>query len=102
MSDLAALRDEIREFADRRDWQEFHTPKNLSMAICGEAGELAAELQWLTAAESEHLGPAKLDQVRLEIADVAIYLIRLCDVLGVDLGVAVRDKIEINEMRFPA
>ena len=102
MSDLGDLQDAIRDFADRRDWQQFHTPKNLAMALCGEAGELAAELQWLTPAESSSLVDAALDRLRFEAADVAIYLLRLCDVTGIDLAAAVREKLAINETRFPA
>ena len=100
MSDLTDLQDAIRDFADRRDWHQFHTPKNLAMAICGEAGELAAEFQWLTPEESSSLPPEQLEAVRLEIADVAIYLLRCADVLGVDVATAVRDKLAINEGRF--
>ena len=100
MSDLTDLQDAIRDFADRRDWQQFHTPKNLAMAICGEAGELAAEFQWLTPEESSSLRPEQLEAVRLELADVAIYLLRCADVLGLDVAAAVRDKLAINESRF--
>jgi NTP pyrophosphatase (non-canonical NTP hydrolase) len=102
VSDLSELQSEIRAFADLRDWQQFHTPKNLAMAITGEAGELAAEFQWLTADESMALTPEQHEAVRLEIADVAIYLLRLADVLGVDVEHAVRDKLAINERRFLA
>ena len=101
MSDLTDLQDAIRDFADRRDWHQFHTPKNLAMAVCGEAGELAAEFQWLTPEESSSLTPEQLEAVRLEIADVAIYLLRCADVLGVDVAAAVHDKLAINESRFP-
>jgi dCTP diphosphatase len=101
VSDLTELKLEIQDFADRRDWRQFHTPKNLAMAICGEAGELAAELQWLTPEESAALSRDQLRDVRLEIADVAIYLIRLSDILDIDLAEAVRQKIAINEARFP-
>jgi dCTP diphosphatase len=97
VSDLTELKLEIQDFADRRDWRQFHTPKNLAMAICGEAGELAAELQWLTPEESAALSRDQLRDVRLEIADVAIYLIRLSDILDIDLAEAVRQKIA----RFP-
>ena len=100
MSDLTDLQAAIRDFADRRDWHQFHTPKNLAMAICGEAGELAAEFQWLTPEESDSLTPGQLQAVRLEIADVAIYLLRCADVLGVDVAAAIRDKLAINEGRF--
>jgi dCTP diphosphatase len=101
VSDLTELKLEIQDFADRRDWRQFHTPKNLAMAICGEAGELAAELQWLTPQESMDLSHDQLQDVRMEIADVAIYLIRLSDILDIDLAAAVREKIATNETRFP-
>jgi NTP pyrophosphatase (non-canonical NTP hydrolase) len=100
VSDLTDLQDAIRDFADRRDWHQFHTPKNLAMAICGEAGELAAEFQWLTPEESSALAAEQLEAVRLEIADVAIYLLRCADVLRIDVAAAVRDKLAINESRF--
>jgi len=102
MSEIEALRREIRAFADARNWEIFHTPKNLSMAIAGEAGELVAEFQWLTAQESmkESLKADKLSDIEMEIADVAIYLFRLSDVLGVDLANVMRKKIAINESRF--
>jgi dCTP diphosphatase len=96
---LAAV---LRSFAEKRDWEKFHTPKNLAMAVAGEAGELAAEFQWLTPTESEcsALSPEQLDAVAMEIADVQIYLIRLADVLGIDIPDVVRKKIAINESRF--
>lgn len=102
MSDLDDLQAAIRDFADRRDWHRFHTPKNLAMALCGEAGELAAELQWLTPDESASLDADSLDRLRFEAADVAIYLLRLCDVTGIDLVGSVREKLARNESRFPA
>ncbi|MDP3966716.1 MAG: nucleotide pyrophosphohydrolase [Nocardioides sp.] len=105
---MAGLDDEvtgrIREFAVARDWERFHTPKNLAMALVGEAGELAAELQWLTSEESADAadpGPLR-DRVSAEMADVAIYLLRLADVLDVDLAQAVSDKLDVNEERFPS
>ena len=96
------LKKEIRAFADARNWEQFHTPKNLSMAVAGEAGELVAEFQWLTPEQSmrSSMSSEKLNDVELEIADVAIYLIRLADVLGVNLAEVVRKKIAINESRF--
>ena len=102
MSEITSLISEIRSFADARNWEIFHTPKNLSMAIAGEAGELVSEFQWLTADESlkSNLPPAKLHDVEMEIADVAIYLFRLTDVLGVDLAAVMREKMAINENRF--
>ncbi len=102
MSEIEALKSEIRAFADARNWEIFHTPKNLSMAIAGEAGELVAEFQWLTAQESmkDSLNADKLSDIEMEIADVAIYLFRLSDVLGVDLAGVMRKKMAINESRF--
>ena len=102
MSEIETLKSEIRAFADARHWEIFHTPKNLSMAIAGEAGELVAEFQWLTAQESmkDSLKADKLSDIEMEIADVAIYLFRLSDVLGVDLASAMRKKMAINESRF--
>jgi NTP pyrophosphatase (non-canonical NTP hydrolase) len=102
MSEIDTLKAEIRAFANARNWEQFHTPKNLSMAVAGEAGELVAEFQWLTADESRRssLSSEKLAAVELEIADVAIYLIRLADVLEVDIAGVVRRKLAINESRF--
>jgi NTP pyrophosphatase (non-canonical NTP hydrolase) len=101
-SEFAELTVRIRAFADARDWEKFHTPKNLTMAIAGEAGELAAEFQWLTAEESAlgSLTPEQLQAIKLEIADVQIYLLRLADVLNVDIPAAVIEKMAINESRF--
>ncbi len=97
--DLALL---IRNFAKARDWEKFHTPKNLAMALAGEAGELIAEFQWLTPEESSKasLNQEQLEAIAMEIADVQIYLIRLADVLGIDIPDAVHKKMEINESRF--
>ena len=102
MSEINALISEIRAFADARDWEIFHTPKNLSMAVAGEAGELVSEFQWLTAEESrkENLDSSKLTDIKMEIADVALYLFRLADVLDVDLAQVMREKMRINESRF--
>lgn len=102
MNEIQHLATEIKKFADARDWEQFHTPKNLSMAVAGEAGELVAEFQWLTSEQStrSNMSADKLKDVELEIADVAIYLIRLADVLGIDIAEVVRKKIAINESRF--
>lgn len=101
MTDINEQIEVIRKFAQARDWVQFHTPKNLAMAITGEAGELAAEFQWLTPEESINLSEAKRGQVASEMADVAIYLLRLSDVLSVDLNKAIEIKMQINENRFP-
>lgn len=95
MSSFAELTAQVRAFAHERDWEQFHTPKNLAMALAGEVGELLAELQWLTPEQSltvmqdEKLGP----RVRAELGDVTIYLVRLADVLGIDLVEAAADKL---------
>ena len=101
-SEFEALQAEIRAFAQARDWEQFHTPKNLAMALTGEAGELAAEFQWLTAQQSalDSLSEEQLEAISLEIADVQIYLLRLADVLTVNIPEVVRRKIQINENRF--
>jgi NTP pyrophosphatase (non-canonical NTP hydrolase) len=101
-SEFADLTARIRAFADARNWEKFHTPKNLSMAVAGEAGELVTEFQWLTSEESTlaSLSPEQLQAIKLEIADVQIYLLRLADVLNLDIPTAVIEKMEINESRF--
>ncbi len=101
-SEFADLTARIRAFADARNWEKFHTPKNLSMAVAGEAGELVAEFQWLTSEESTlaSLSPEQLQAIKLEIADIQIYLLRLADVLNLDIPTAVIEKMAINESRF--
>jgi dCTP diphosphatase len=102
VSDIKNLNSEIRAFADARNWEIFHTPKNLSMAVAGEAGELVSEFQWLTPEESkgENLSDEKLNHIKMEIADVALYLFRLADVLDIDIAEVMREKMIINENRF--
>lgn len=99
---LDQLRHRLARFAAARDWDQFHSPKNLSMALIAEAAELVEHFQWLTEAASQSLAPDKHAAVRLELADILIYLIRLGDKLGVDLIAAANDKITLNESRFPA
>ena len=96
---LFELRDELRDFVRRRSWEQYHTPKNLTTAIAGEGGELAAVLQWAT--PENDISPY-LQDLEDEIADVLIYLVRLADVLGVDLIEVAREKIARNEIRYPA
>jgi NTP pyrophosphatase (non-canonical NTP hydrolase) len=90
----------LREFAIEREWERFHTPKNLAMAVAGEAGELLAELQWLTPEESASLTPDQLNAVGAEMADVLIYLCRLADVLRVDLLELAQAKVTANAERY--
>lgn len=99
---LTELRDALREFAAARDWDQFHSPKNLAAALCVEAAELLERFQWLTEDESRRLPPAELEKVRQEMADVLNYLVRLADKLDVDLLDAARAKIAINERKYPA
>ncbi|HKJ08190.1 MAG TPA: nucleotide pyrophosphohydrolase [Gammaproteobacteria bacterium] len=98
---LEDLRRRLAEFADDRDWDQFHSPKNLAMALIAEAAELVEHFQWLTQAQSQALAADRREQVRLELADILIYLVRIADRLDMDLVQAARDKIAINESRFP-
>ena len=102
MTDLDELKERLRRFTAERDWEQFHSPKNLSMALIVEAAELVEHFQWLTEAQSAHLTPDELSAVEEEMADVFIYLTRLSDILGVDLLDAARRKIERNEKKYPA
>jgi NTP pyrophosphatase (non-canonical NTP hydrolase) len=99
---LHLLQRRLAEFAAARDWQQFHSPKNLAMALSVEAAELLEEFQWLTEEQSTTLDDARRERVRLELADVFIYLLRIADVLGVDLMKAADDKIALNERKYPA
>lgn len=99
---LEALRDELRQFARARDWEQFHTPKNLAMALIVEAAELVEQFQWLTPEQSQHPDAEKLEAVRQECADILIYLTRFADMLGIDLLAAARDKLVINAVKYPA
>lgn len=103
-SSLEALTGAVRAFADERDWHRFHTPKNLAMAVAGEVGELVAELQWLTPEESANVmaDPATGPRVRAEIGDVMIYLVRLADLLDIDLVEAASEKLADSARRYPA
>lgn len=98
---LDELNRRLVAFARERDWEQFHSPKNLAMALAGEAGEVIEHFQWLTAEQSMALPPATRDEVALELADVLLYLVRLGDVLGVDLADAARRKMRINAERYP-
>ena len=99
---LVRLRQALRTFAEKRDWEPFHTPKNLAMALSGEVGELVEHFQWLTADQSAALDDGVREEVALEMADVLLYLVRLSDILDVDLADAAMRKLTINEQRYPA
>lgn len=101
---IADLRDKLREFAAERDWEQFHTPKNLVMALSVEAAELTEIFQWLSPEQSATVmsDPALAMAVRDEIADVLAYLLRLADILGVDVEEALSQKIVKNAVKYPA
>jgi NTP pyrophosphatase (non-canonical NTP hydrolase) len=98
---IGELEGELRRFAEERDWEQFHAPKNLAIALAVEAAELLEHFQWLTEEESGRLDPARLGLVRGELADVFIYLVRLAGRLGVDLEAAAREKMLVNAERYP-
>ncbi|MEO8135117.1 MAG: nucleotide pyrophosphohydrolase [Betaproteobacteria bacterium] len=98
---IAELTVALREFARERDWEKFHTPKNLAMALMVEAAEVAEHFQWTDAAELQPLSPDKREAISLELADAFIYLLRLADQLEVDLLAAARTKMDINAGRYP-
>jgi len=98
---LTDLNDRLLAFARERDWEQFHSPKNLSMALAGEAGELLEHFQWLSEEASARLDAEKHDEVALELADILIYLIRLSERLDIDLVDAAYRKIAINQARYP-
>lgn len=101
MRDLDDARNALRQFVTERDWEQFHAPKNLAMALCVEAAELMEHFQWLTEAESAALPPDTLAEVADEIADVQLYLIGLADRLGVDILDAMSRKMEKNARKYP-
>lgn len=101
-TDLEELAFELRRFAEERQWEEFHTPKNLAAALIVEAAELLEHFQWLTPEQSRNLSPAARQEVAHEIADVLIYLTRLADQLGVDMLAAAAAKMELNARKYPA
>jgi NTP pyrophosphatase (non-canonical NTP hydrolase) len=100
--DFYILRDRLKAFAEARDWEQFHSPKNLAMALIVEAAELLEHFQWLTTEQSEDLPADKRREVELEMADIFIYLMRLCERLEVDLLKVVEEKIQMNEEKYPA
>lgn len=101
MKDLEEVRKKLREFANERDWDQFHSPKNLAMALSVEVSELVECFQWLTEEQSNSLSAEQLTAVTDEIADVQLYLVRLADKVGVDISTAVEQKIRKNETKYP-
>jgi len=101
MTDLEGLRTRLRDFAAARDWDQFHSPKNLAMALSGEAGELLEIFQWLTEEQSRRLDDKARSAAADEIADVLLYLVRLADKLGLDPLAEAQRKLADNERRYP-
>jgi NTP pyrophosphatase (non-canonical NTP hydrolase) len=100
-SDIETLKVRLREFADKRDWNQFHSPKNLSMALSVEVAELVEHFQWLTEEQSKSLPQHVLDEVSSELADTLLYLVRLADKLDIDLMAAAQSKMELNGQKYP-
>lgn len=102
INDLNDLKIKLRAFAEERDWDQFHSPKNLAMALIVEAAELVEHFQWLTEEESKSLSPEKLQAVEAELADILIYLARIADKLDIDLYSAAENKLRTNMEKYPA
>jgi NTP pyrophosphatase (non-canonical NTP hydrolase) len=102
MNELESIKLKLREFADERDWNQFHSPKNLSMALIAEAAELVEHFQWLTEKQSSELPEDKLNEVEEELADILIYLVRIADKLDIDLLDAAVNKMERNAQKYPS
>ena len=98
---LHEVRDALRRFAQEREWERFHTPKNLAMALSGEVGELIEHFQWLPSEASGVLDERARKAVEEEVADVFLYLVRLADVLDIDVLAAARSKMDLNARRYP-
>lgn len=101
MERLEDLRARLAEFVAERDWNQFHTPKNLAMALVAEAGELVEHFQWLTPEQSDELPAETRAEVELEIADVLLFLLRLCDRLNIDPVAAGLKKLQVNALKYP-
>jgi dCTP diphosphatase len=99
---LTELRELTRTFAAERDWQQFHTPKNLAMALSVEVAELVEHFQWLRTGELDELDESKREGIRHEMADVLLYLVQLADRTGVDLRAAALEKLRMNGEKYPA
>lgn len=102
MSEIAALTERVRAFCDARDWEQFHAPKNLAMALTVEAAELQEIFQWLSEAASRSLNATQLERAREEIGDVLILLTNLASHLGIDPVAAAHAKLDLNEKKYPA
>ena len=99
--DISKIQNKLQKFAIERDWEQFHTPKNLAMALCVEVSELVEIFQWLNAEESNSPDPSQTEEINSEVADIAMYLLRFCSVLGIDLEKAIESKLERNAEKYP-
>jgi dCTP diphosphatase len=98
---IKSIQERLQHFAKERDWEQFHSPKNLAMALSVEASELVEHFQWLTQEQSRNLSSKKTSEIEQELGDILIYLIRISDKLDIDLLGAAQRKIEINEQKYP-
>ncbi len=101
MMNIKEIQEKLEAFATERDWAQFHSPKNLSMALAGEVGELLEIFQWMTEEQSKNLTDVDKRKVSEELADIMIYLLKLADKTGIDINQSVIDKIEINARKYP-
>ncbi len=99
--DINTVKEQVARFAADREWDQFHTPKNLASALTVEAAELLEVFQWLTGEESQALSEKQLEAVKEEVADIFIYLLRIADVLDIDIATAVSHKLTINAIKYP-
>ena len=99
---LDVLRERLSAFVQDRDWEQFHSPKNLAMAMIVEAAELVEHFQWMTEQQSKDIAPEKREQVSQELSDTFIYLLRMADVLRLDLIAAAHAKMDLNAQKYPA
>ena len=98
---ISEIQNQLKKFAIERDWEQFHTPKNLAMALSVEASELVEIFQWLNVEESNSPDQRQIKKINNEVADIAMYLLRFCSVLGIDLEKAISSKLERNAEKYP-
>jgi NTP pyrophosphatase (non-canonical NTP hydrolase) len=98
---ISKIQSQLEDFASERDWGQFHTPKNLSMALSVEASELVEIFQWLNPEESNSPNQKQIQEINSEVADIAMYLLRFCSVLGIDIEEAIEKKLEKNALKYP-
>ena len=99
--DISKIQNQLKKFAIERDWEQFHTPKNLAMALSVEASELVEIFQWLKPEESNSPDQKQIESINDEVADIAMYLLRVCSVLEIDLESAIKSKLERNAEKYP-